>query len=49
LRHFLDWVSSGEQLDSTPTFRDGYINSLLIDSIVESSQSERWVRIEPKQ
>jgi len=48
LKHFLDWVSSGEPGNLTPTFRDGYINSLLIDSIAESSRTERWVRIEPR-
>jgi predicted dehydrogenase len=49
LKHFLDWVAKGEQMDSLdPTFWDGYINSLLIDSVVESSRSEKWVKIEPK-
>ena len=49
LKYFLDWVAKDKMPDSTaPSFRDGYINSLLIDSVVESSESGRWIKIEPK-
>lgn len=49
LKHFLDSVAKGEQDDPIfPSFRDGYINSLMIDAIVESSRSERWVKIDPR-
>ncbi len=49
LKYFLDWVAKGKQPDSTaPSFRDGYINSLLIDSVVESSENGKWIKIEPK-
>jgi len=49
LKYFLDWVTKGKQPDSTaPSFRDGYINSLLIDSIVESSEKRKWVKIDSR-
>jgi predicted dehydrogenase len=49
LKHFLDSIAKGELVDAlSPSFRDGYMNSLLIDSIVESSRSERWVKIESR-
>lgn len=49
LKKFLSYVlhESNKEFE-LPTFRDGYINSLLIDSIVESSRTGRWVKIEPK-
>jgi predicted dehydrogenase len=36
-------------LPEIPTFKDGYINTLLIDSIMESSKTGRWIKIEPRQ
>jgi predicted dehydrogenase len=49
LKYFLDWVVKGKPPDSiAPTFRDGYVNSLLIDSIVESSERGKWIKIEPR-
>ena len=47
LKHFLDWAAGGKRAEYVPTFRDGYINSLLIDSIAESSRREKWIKIEP--
>jgi predicted dehydrogenase len=49
LKHFLDCVvNSNEVGPAGATVRDGYINSLLIDSIAESSRIGRWLSIEPK-
>jgi predicted dehydrogenase len=49
LKYFLDRVAEDDKVGAGgPTFRDGYINSLLIDSIAESSKSEKWIKIEPK-
>jgi len=49
LKHFLDCVAKGSEVGPVgPTLRDGYINSLLIDSIVESNKTGRWVPVQPK-
>jgi len=49
LKDFYDKIAAGTSGGpEIPTFRDGYINSLLIDSIVESNRTKRWVKIEPK-
>jgi predicted dehydrogenase len=48
LKHFLDCVMNDREIGPAgATLRDGYINSLLIDSIVESSRTGRWIQIEP--
>jgi predicted dehydrogenase len=43
----LDSVAQGRQVTG-PSLRDGYINQLLIDSIVESNRTGDWVSIRPK-
>ncbi|MDA4131191.1 MAG: Gfo/Idh/MocA family oxidoreductase [Thaumarchaeota archaeon] len=48
LKSFFDNFMGEQTASSVPTFRDGYINSLLIDSIVESSTTGKWIKIEPK-
>jgi predicted dehydrogenase len=47
LKDFLDGIESS-QPPEIPTFRDGYVNTLLIDSIVESSKTGKWIKIDPK-
>ncbi len=49
LKHFLDCVVNDREIGPAgATLRDGYVNSLLIDSMVESSRTGRWIEIEPK-
>ena len=49
LKQFIESVVSDKEIGPLgATLRDGYINSLLIDSIVESSRNGRWIQIEPK-
>lgn len=49
LKHFLDGVAKGELVGGVaPSFKDGYINALLIDSIAESSERKEWVKVSPK-
>lgn len=49
LKDFLDNITMNSSDNAgIPTFRDGYINTLLIDSIVESNNTGRWVKVEPK-
>jgi len=49
LKQFIESIVNDKEIGPLgATLRDGYINSLLIDSIVESSRSGRWIQIEPK-
>ncbi|MFI5419947.1 MAG: hypothetical protein ACHQ1H_03170, partial [Nitrososphaerales archaeon] len=49
LKSFFDnFLGKNQNIRPVPTFRDGYINSLLIDSIIESSKTGKWINIEPK-
>jgi len=49
VKHFLDSVNQGKVTSLlVPTFHDGYVNSLIIDSIIESNQKGEWIRVEPK-
>ncbi|MFI5420487.1 MAG: Gfo/Idh/MocA family protein [Nitrososphaerales archaeon] len=48
LKCFFDNFLGKQPSLQVPTFRDGYINTLLIDSIVESSITGKWAKIEPK-
>jgi predicted dehydrogenase len=49
LKHLLDCVVNDRNIEPAgATLRDGYINSLLIDSIAESNRTRGWITIEPK-
>ncbi len=48
-KFLLDCVAQGKQVEGQgPSLRDGYINQLLIDSIVEANKAGQWIPIRPK-
>jgi predicted dehydrogenase len=48
LKDFMDRITGASDPPNFPTFWDGYVNTLLIDSIVESSKNDSWIKIEPR-
>ena len=49
LAHLVDRVVRGKEVSPEgATLKDGYVNNLIVDSIVESANRGRWVNVNPR-